>query len=460
MACAAVLAVVAAASGQLAGAREDPAAASPTTTTTTVATPTTPSTSTPSTTAPTPTTPPTTDPPRGPGPTTTTTVPSLPPLPPELWGDPRAPILVDPGPGDGGEDPVDQSAFDPRSVQVDPELVAAARRSVDEARRRLEALQGRAGALAGRVLTLSSRAAELDDDVRESVEAAAAVRRRLIEHAVVAYMVGEVDQRIALVQVEDMVDLGVARSYLSAIGDTQQRLIREYERHRRDLDRQDRELAADLGEAEAELARTSAAVPLAFGELADAVAELRAYEAGAQAYVDGFVFPVAGEVEFIDSWGYPRMSGTSHAHWHQGTDIFATRGTPLLAVEDGVLDRVGVGTLGGNKLWVRGDSGTEYYYAHLAGFAAGMVEGRRVAAGEVVGFVGDTGNARGTPPHLHFEVHPGGLGPVNPYPLLSAAYGSRPLARIVEAPATPLPPPAAPVPASAAPAPAAPAPGG
>jgi murein DD-endopeptidase MepM/ murein hydrolase activator NlpD len=173
------------------------------------------------------------------------------------------------------------------------------------------------------------------------------------------------------------------------------------------------------------------------------VQELQAYQAGAQAYVDGFVFPVAGEVEFIDSWGYPRMMGTASAHWHQGTDIFATQGTPLIASENGVLDRIGVGSLGGNKLWVKGESGTEYYYAHLAAFAPGITNGQRVRAGELIGYVGDTGNARGTSPHLHFEIHPGGLGPVNPYPLLKAAYGARPVApAVVPSTAPPALPPA------------------
>ena len=103
---------------------------------------------------------------------------------------------------------------------------------------------------------------------------------------------------------------------------------------------------------------------------------------------------------------------------HQGVDIMADFGTPLYAVERGIITRVGVDTLGGTKLWVKGQSGTYYYYAHLAGYAEGMVEGALVNAGDVVGFVGDTGNAQGGAPHLHFQVHPGGGEPVNPYGLL------------------------------------------
>jgi peptidoglycan LD-endopeptidase LytH len=67
---------------------------------------------------------------------------------------------------------------------------------------------------------------------------------------------------------------------------------------------------------------------------------------------------------------------------------------------------------------VKGESGTYYYYAHLAAFADGMHEGKVVDAGDLVGYVGDTGNAKGGAPHLHFEIRPGGGAPVNPYPLL------------------------------------------
>jgi murein DD-endopeptidase MepM/ murein hydrolase activator NlpD len=184
--------------------------------------------------------------------------------------------------------------------------------------------------------------------------------------------------------------------------------------------------------------------------------------------VEGFVFPVQGEVEFIDSWGYPRMTGTASAHWHQGTDVFAPMGTPLVAAESGELYKVGFAGLGGRRVWLKGDSGTHYYYAHLSGFAPGVVDGLRVNAGDVIGYVGDTGNARGTSPHLHIQVHPGGGDPVNPYPLLKATYGTRPMARVVQAPAAPAAPavpgdtaPAVGVPdPSAAPAPTAGTPGG
>lgn len=130
----------------------------------------------------------------------------------------------------------------------------------------------------------------------------------------------------------------------------------------------------------------------------------------------GYVFPVFGEASFTDDWGAPR-AGTGT---HQGNDLFAPIGTPVLAVSDGTLDRVGVNTLGGNRLWLTDDAGNQFYYAHLSAYAPAAVEGARVRAGQVIAFVGNTGQAITTPPHLHFEIHPGGGAAVNPYPFLLA----------------------------------------
>jgi peptidoglycan LD-endopeptidase LytH len=123
---------------------------------------------------------------------------------------------------------------------------------------------------------------------------------------------------------------------------------------------------------------------------------------------------------FSDDFGDARMAGSPDAHSHEGTDIFAPAGTPLLATERGVITSMGTDRLGGTKLWLVGASGTRYYYAHLSGFAPTVVDGLVVEAGSFIGLVGNTGNAAGSPPHLHFEIHPLGSGPVNPYPLLKA----------------------------------------
>lgn len=365
----------------------------------------------------------------------------FPPLPPELAEDPRLPFLVDPGPGDGVDIPLAQNSFDPRSVMVLPELVDAAKASLLEAQLLLADLQQRLSEHAATAAELRAQLDELRGDVRAAVARAAAARRALSDHAVTAYMLGDVVERLELIPRDEVEDHNVAKHYVRAVVGTRERLLREYELANRELGRDEAVLARRLGDNESQLVGLTQQVTPAFELVVERSRAVQAYEAGAQAYIDGFVFPVAGEVEFIDSWGYPRMMGTPSAHWHQGTDIFAAHGTPLIAAENGTLARIGTGTLGGNKLWIRGESGNEYYYAHLSAFEPGIADGQPVRAGDVIGYVGDTGNARGTSPHLHFEIHPGGNGPVNPYPLLRAAYGNRPVARAV-APTT-VPEPAA-----------------
>jgi hypothetical protein len=95
--------------------------------------------------------------------------------------------------------------------------------------------------------------------------------------------------------------------------------------------------------------------------------------------------------------------------WHHGDDIFAALGTPVVAVADGTLNRVGWEQLGGWRLWVRDRVGDEFYYAHLSGYSKLALHSKRVKAGEVLGFVGNTGDAFTTPAHLHFEIHPRSL---------------------------------------------------
>lgn len=137
----------------------------------------------------------------------------------------------------------------------------------------------------------------------------------------------------------------------------------------------------------------------------------------------GFVFPIYGPASFGDSFGGSRPN--VEGGWHHGEDIFAPPGTPLLAVADGSLHTIGFNRLGGYRLWLRDDDGNEFYYAHLSAYSPLAVEGRRVESGDVIGFVGDTGDAKGTP-HLHFEIHPASMaslgydGVVAPYPILLA----------------------------------------
>ncbi|MFV1989401.1 MAG: M23 family metallopeptidase, partial [Acidimicrobiales bacterium] len=143
---------------------------------------------------------------------------------------------------------------------------------------------------------------------------------------------------------------------------------------------------------------------------------------GARALEYEWQFPVSGnEYNFVDSFLAPRYANGKYDHAHQGADIFASYGTPLVAVERGILFKVGIGRIGGIKLWVLGESGTAYYYAHMSAFAEISENGVLVEPGQIVGYVGDSGNARGTPPHVHFEVHPEAGRAVNPTSLLKYA---------------------------------------
>ncbi|HEY6031085.1 MAG TPA: M23 family metallopeptidase, partial [Gaiellaceae bacterium] len=117
-----------------------------------------------------------------------------------------------------------------------------------------------------------------------------------------------------------------------------------------------------------------------------------------------YVFPVAGALGVGDSYGGPRSDVSGG--WHHGDDIFAPIGTPVLAVADGTLNRVGWERIGGWRLWVRDTNGNQFYYAHLAAYSRLALHAGRVRAGDVIGFVGRTGDAFTTTPHLHFEIHP------------------------------------------------------
>jgi murein DD-endopeptidase MepM/ murein hydrolase activator NlpD len=132
--------------------------------------------------------------------------------------------------------------------------------------------------------------------------------------------------------------------------------------------------------------------------------------------------PMRGPCWFSDDWGDPRGGGRRH----EGTDLFAKPRSYVYAVADGILTRRAwdqPGLRSGNAWWLTAADGTYYFYAHLADFAPGLSVGSRVVAGEIIGFMGNTGNSAF--PHLHFEIHPNGGGAVNPYPLLSRLGGCK-----------------------------------
>lgn len=117
--------------------------------------------------------------------------------------------------------------------------------------------------------------------------------------------------------------------------------------------------------------------------------------------------------QIADTWQAPR----SGERLHEGQDIFAPRGTAVYSATNGYVVRIGENSLGGKTISVYGAGGRVYYYAHLNNYASDLVVGDLVTPETIVGYVGTTGNARGTPPHLHFGVYTS-AGPINPLPLL------------------------------------------
>ncbi|MDX3906716.1 MAG: M23 family metallopeptidase [Pigmentiphaga sp.] len=114
-----------------------------------------------------------------------------------------------------------------------------------------------------------------------------------------------------------------------------------------------------------------------------------------------------------DTWNAARPEGRRH----EGIDIFARRDTPVRATTEGIVTRIGTNRLGGNTVWIMGPGRQMHYYAHLERYAD-IRRGQRIQAGMPIGYVGDSGNAKGTPPHLHYGIYTP-QGAINPFPLLA-----------------------------------------
>jgi len=118
--------------------------------------------------------------------------------------------------------------------------------------------------------------------------------------------------------------------------------------------------------------------------------------------------------QIVNTWHAPRSAD----RLHEGQDIFAPRGTPTYSATRGYIYNIGQNGVGGQTVSVIGAGGRVYYYAHFDSYAPGIAEGDYVTPQTVLGYVGTSGNAQGTPPHLHFGVYTP-TGPINPLPLLT-----------------------------------------
>ncbi len=317
-----------------------------------------------------------------------------------------------------------QGAYQPAEILWSSVRTAEAK--VAEARARRDELVAEADELRRRHLALLEAQVALGDEAEAAAADIADAETTLQRRAIAGFMHDETIENAVIGSLrasehDTILDFGIRQRLLRAILDQDDDAIGAYLDLRAQIDAdvlagidEIRDMADAIEDADGEVVAATEAI-------AQAEDEAEAFRAGSAIYIDDVVFPVGSGYgrPLIDSFGFPRMPGTPDEHWHEGIDIFAPAGTPLVAAERGVVTRVGSGRLGGLTVWITGESGAAWYYAHLLSHADGLHEGMVVEAGDLVGRVGNTGNAVGTPPHLHLEIHPNGGDPVNPYPLLS-----------------------------------------
>ena len=327
-----------------------------------------------------------------------------------------------------------QPPFELGSMTVLGSEVRSSRRALSDAEQRYEQSQAAIDATVTEFQRLAGQIEVIGIDREDKVASASAAKTSMKRRAVDAFVRGDESTKLLGV-IDDPVEYSRAKNYLSALAGLDRDAMLDYQRRIAGLDDRERELVDDQADLQDQAAQLAVERSIALRALLNARRCAEAYRSGSHACPPTFVFPVLGDVTFAGTWGAPRMPGSVDQHWHEGTDIMAPTGREIVAVEDGTILNVGDAGLGGLRLWLRGASGIDYYYAHFSSFAAGMVDGTEVTAGTVLGFAGATGNAAGGAPHLHFEIHPGGGRPIDPYPLLKASWGSRTMpdqSRVVE----------------------------
>jgi murein DD-endopeptidase MepM/ murein hydrolase activator NlpD len=289
----------------------------------------------------------------------------------------------------------------------------------------LDELTAELDSLAVRITDARAARRRLVDDVRaletEAAEAEDALRMR----ALATYVAGPGDP-VHLLLSSSGPGQALARSrVLGGLGSRERRMIERAAAARTALGQRRGaldEVLASLRTDERRVAVLQDQVAAAFDgalvaetRLANLRARQRRVSRGGQQGL--YACPIARPFHFRDTWGAPRSGGRRH----RGVDIFAPAAADVYAITAGRIARHSSSRLGGIGLYLAGDDGNAYYYAHLREILPAYGPGRRVQAGELIARNGSTGNADTYAPHVHLEVRPGGGGTVNPYPFAAAA---------------------------------------
>ncbi|HEX2058462.1 MAG TPA: peptidoglycan DD-metalloendopeptidase family protein [Actinomycetota bacterium] len=308
----------------------------------------------------------------------------------------------------------------PEDVKARMDAIQA---DLDETTRRVEELHAEEERLANEVQSIESRIDELEE--RED-KLSVVVARRADE----LYRSGATDLVEVLIDSESIAELSTKAEILSQVSRDDAGAFVDMARTQAELEylrEQMAEKEASLEAAEEDLQAEADRLQAQFESVSAEYQELlRQYQRVAPSApapapraptasipsTNGKACPAGQPHSFIDSWGYPRSGGRTH----EGVDIMASYGTPVYAIVSGAITYAGYGGSAGNWQILSGSDGNTYWYLHNQ---TNIVTGGSVSAGQQIATVGDTGNAAGVP-HLHFEYHPGGGGPVNPYPLVAA----------------------------------------
>ena len=296
-------------------------------------------------------------------------------------------------------------------------------------KRQIESLRDDAGHIDVRLRHSRARRAQLQ--TRHDV-----LERKAVARAVTLYQSGQADMLEVFLGSSSISELADGAMMLSRVAEHEDGVFTALVRSDQELAALNRSLEADrtrMRRTARRIEASSEELQNTFSELSDEYDALKArLEAAARraaqaesasvatsrvaptapvAPSGGMACPVGGAVSFVDSWGDPRSG-----HTHQGVDMMAAYGTPVMAITSGVITLSSYGSSSGNWIILSGSDGNAYWYMHND---QNLVSSGSVAAGQQIATLGDTGNAAGTP-HLHFEYHPGGGAAVNPYPLVAS----------------------------------------